>query len=58
MRMFIATSPISRLAICRPFTASGTADPIGGSAAEYAKFTQSEYVKWKAVVESSGAAAE
>ena len=34
------------------------ADPVGGSAAQYAKFTQSEYVKWKAVVESSGAAAE
>ena len=34
------------------------ADPVGGSAAQYAKFTQNEYVKWKAIVEASGAAAE
>ncbi len=34
------------------------ADPVGGSAAQYGQFTQKEFVKWKAIVESSGAVAE
>ena len=34
------------------------ADPVGGSTAQYGQFTQKEFVKWKAIVESSGAVAE
>jgi tripartite-type tricarboxylate transporter receptor subunit TctC len=34
------------------------ADPVGGSAAHYGQFTQKEFIKWKAIVESSGAVAE
>jgi len=34
------------------------ADPVGGSAAHYGQFTQKEFIKWKAIVEASGAVAE
>jgi tripartite-type tricarboxylate transporter receptor subunit TctC len=34
------------------------ADPVGGSPEQFAKFTQAEYVKWKQVVQASGAQAE
>ena len=34
------------------------ADPVGGSAAQYAAFIKSEYEKWKIVVKASGAVAE
>jgi tripartite-type tricarboxylate transporter receptor subunit TctC len=34
------------------------ADPVGGSAVQYGQFTQKEFVKWKTIVESSGAVAE
>jgi tripartite-type tricarboxylate transporter receptor subunit TctC len=31
------------------------ADPVGGTPAEFAKFVQREYEKWKAIVQESGA---
>lgn len=34
------------------------ADPVGGSPEQFGKFTQAEYVKWKQVVQASGAQAE
>ena len=34
------------------------ADPVGGTAAQYAAFIKSEHEKWKAVVKASGAVAE
>ncbi len=34
------------------------ADPIGGTAAQYATFIKAEHEKWKAVVKASGAVAE
>ncbi len=34
------------------------ADPIGGTAAQYAAFIRAEHEKWKAVVKASGASAE
>jgi len=34
------------------------ADPVGGSAAQFAKFTRQEYEKWKTIVRESGATVE
>ena len=34
------------------------ADPVGGSAEQFGKFTQKEYVKWKDVVRASGASVD
>ena len=34
------------------------ADPVGGSAAQFGKFTHEEYEKWKVIVRESGATAE
>jgi tripartite-type tricarboxylate transporter receptor subunit TctC len=34
------------------------ADPVGGSAAQFAQFTQQEFEKWRAIVRESGAKAE
>jgi tripartite-type tricarboxylate transporter receptor subunit TctC len=34
------------------------ADPVGGSAAQFAQFTQKEFEKWRAIVRESGAKAE
>jgi tripartite-type tricarboxylate transporter receptor subunit TctC len=34
------------------------ADPVGGSPEQFGAFTQAEYVKWKQVVQASGAQAE
>ncbi|HEY0200965.1 MAG TPA: tripartite tricarboxylate transporter substrate binding protein [Burkholderiaceae bacterium] len=34
------------------------ADPIGGTAEQFGAFTQKEYVKWKQIVQASGAVAE
>jgi tripartite-type tricarboxylate transporter receptor subunit TctC len=34
------------------------ADPVGGTPEQFGKFTQAEYVKWKQVVQASGAQAE
>jgi tripartite-type tricarboxylate transporter receptor subunit TctC len=34
------------------------ADPVGGSAAQFGRFTQQEYLKWKVIVRESGATVE
>lgn len=34
------------------------ADPVGGTAAQFAVYTQREYEKWKIVVQKSGAVQE
>jgi len=34
------------------------ADPVGGSAQQFGDFTQREYVKWRKIVEASGAQVE
>jgi tripartite-type tricarboxylate transporter receptor subunit TctC len=34
------------------------ADPVGGSASQFAQFTQQEYEKWRAIVRESGATVE
>jgi tripartite-type tricarboxylate transporter receptor subunit TctC len=34
------------------------ADPVGGSAAQFARFTQQEFEKWRAIVRESGAKVE
>jgi tripartite-type tricarboxylate transporter receptor subunit TctC len=34
------------------------ADPVGGSPEQFGRFVQQESVKWKAIVEASGATAE
>jgi hypothetical protein len=31
------------------------ADPVGGSAAQFGRFTHQEYEKWKVIVHESGA---
>ena len=34
------------------------ADPVGGSAAQFAQFTQQEFEKWRTIVRESGATVE
>ena len=34
------------------------ADPVGGTPEQFGRFTQAEYLKWKLIVQASGAAAE